>query len=230
MLLIPPFSAVFVGPSGCGKTSLIVELFRKKLIPSQKIVIFYQNWQKLYSELAGVESVSCYKYWIERKNASSDDHNDLERLIENITSKYPPGMVTFLFDDALPFCKTFTMEEIFTRMSHHYNFNVIITVQNLFEPSLRVITRNCHYIFIFRNPRDAAQIRHLAFQMYPDKKYAHGLINAIKKITQRPFSAALLDFKSDTNDSQRLKSDFLQENICVWCFQDDALPKEEEAI
>ena len=34
---------------------------------------------------------------------------------------------------------------------------------------MRTISLNAHYLILFKNPRDASQINHLAKQMYPTK-------------------------------------------------------------
>jgi len=60
--------------------------------------------------------------------------------------------------------------DLFTKGSHHKNLSVILILQNLFhqERGQRDISLNANYIVIFKNPRDCAQIRHLARQVYPD--------------------------------------------------------------
>ena len=58
---------------------------------------------------------------------------------------------------------------LFTRGSHHRNLSVIYIVQNLFHQrkGSRSISLNCHYLVLFKNPRDKLQIWTLAKQMYP---------------------------------------------------------------
>ena len=225
-LLKPASSVLFVGPSGCGKTMLLKKLLDWKMIETRKILLFYQNWQPLYDGF--FPNIEFYKYWIEKN--PEDSKNYLEDLIvRKNTTPLITGSLTIIFDDALPFCKLPVMEEMFTRMCHHYNINVLMTVQNLFEPSLRVITRNCHYMFLFKNPRDAAQIRHLAYQIYPDKSHARVWIRSLKEITSQPYRAALLDFKPNTPDYMRLRSDFFStDGATVHCMKDDNIPESDD--
>jgi len=58
--------------------------------------------------------------------------------------------------------------DLFTKGSHHNNLIVIVISQNLFHQSheQRDISLNVNYIVVFKNPRDRAQIRHLARQVF----------------------------------------------------------------
>lgn len=236
-----PFSALIVGPSNCGKTRLILEIIaNNKLCLTDKIFVFYQNWQPLYNHFP-TERTRFYKYWIgDKTSVVSHHHHDpssgerdesmaLENFIRKISNDgtIAPGGISIVFDDGLPFCKLPLFEEVFTRMTHHYNLNVFLTVQNLFEPSLRVIARNVQYLLLFRTPRDSAQIRHLAFQMYPEKREAHAFIATVKDITKVPFTPVLLDFKSETPDYMRVKSNLFDlDGVTIHCMKDSIPPLE----
>ena len=57
------------------------------------------------------------------------------------------------------------------KKSHHRNTSVLYFVQNLFPKNKesRTISLNSHYMVVFKNPRDASQMSHLARQMYPGR-------------------------------------------------------------
>ena len=57
----------------------------------------------------------------------------------------------------------------FTKKSHHRNISIMCIVQNLFHRGKhhRTISRNAHYMVLFKNQRDVSQIMALAHQMYP---------------------------------------------------------------
>ena len=61
--------------------------------------------------------------------------------------------------------------DLFTKKSHHSNTSVIHLVQNLFpnHKESRTIRLNAQYMVVFKNPRDASQVTHLAKQMYPGR-------------------------------------------------------------
>lgn len=62
--------------------------------------------------------------------------------------------------------KSSSVEQLFTRGSHHKNFTVIYLNQNMFYQGKhsRTISLNAHYTILFRNPRSASQLKALASQ------------------------------------------------------------------
>ena len=101
------------------------------------------------------------------------------------------------------------ISNIFTKGSHHRNLSVIMLVQNIFHQGkfMRTISLNTHYMILFKNPRDAGQIRHLGAQLFPGN--IRFLIDAYKQSTNRPHGYLLLDFTQETIDNQRVLSDVL---------------------
>jgi hypothetical protein len=95
--------------------------------------------------------------------------------------------------------------QIFTKGSHHRNISVIHLVQNVFHKGKehRNISLNTHYMVLFKNPRDAKQITHLASQMYPGK--GKFLQEAFDLATKKAFGYLLLDFKEDTPNALRVR-------------------------
>ena len=62
-----------------------------------------------------------------------------------------------------------TVAKMFTKGSHHRNISVVFLTQNLFPKNkfARTMSRNAHYMVLFKNPRDVSQFANLARQMYP---------------------------------------------------------------
>ncbi len=99
-----------------------------------------------------------------------------------------------------------TVTKLFTKGSHHRNMSIMYIVQNLFgkNKEQRTISLNSHYLVIFKNPRDASQITHLAKQMYPGKlKYVQ---EAYKDATSFSHGYLLLDLRQETPDHLRLRT------------------------
>ena len=95
--------------------------------------------------------------------------------------------------------------------------SIIYIVQNLFSKNKehRTITLNCHYIVIFKNPRDASQIIRLASQMFP--RQTQYMLEAYKMATEQPYSYLFIDLKQDTPDHMRLRSNiFVDETQFVY--------------
>ena len=97
--------------------------------------------------------------------------------------------------------------DLFTKGNHHKNISVIAMTQNVFHQSRfqRTISLNTHYMFLFKNPRDASQIQHLARQMYPkDLEY---LVQVTERVmTLGPYSYLFSDLKQETLDNMRLRA------------------------
>ncbi len=100
--------------------------------------------------------------------------------------------------------------ELFTKGSHHHNLSVILILQNLFYrgKEMRTISLNAHYMVLFKNPRDASQITHLARQMYPNKPKF--MVEAYRDATSSPYSHLFVDLKPDTEEHMRLRSNIFQ--------------------
>ena len=99
-----------------------------------------------------------------------------------------------------------SITNLFTKGSHHRNISVIYIVQNLFNTNKehRTISLNAHYLVIFKNPRDASQIVHLAKQMYPGQtRYVQEAFNLA---TREPHGYLLVDLKQFTPDNLRMRS------------------------
>lgn len=104
---------------------------------------------------------------------------------------------------------------LFTKGSHHKNLSVILILQNLFHQSkeMRTISLNSHYLVIFRNPRDKSQINHLAKQMYPGNiKF---LQESFKDATSKPYGYLLIDFKPETEEEIRLRTQIFPKETTV---------------
>ena len=81
----------------------------------------------------------------------------------------------------------------FTQRSQHRNITVVYIVQNVFDKGKvhRTISQNSHYMVLFNNPRDQAQIRSLAQQVFPTQvKY---FMDAYREATKKEHDYILLD-------------------------------------
>ncbi|GIY54860.1 uncharacterized protein CDAR_248761 [Caerostris darwini] len=69
---------------------------------------------------------------------------------------------------------------------------------------MRDISLNAQYLFLFKIPRDRLQIMHLGRQLYPSQtKFFR---EVYEDTTSKRFSYILINLKSDTDDSLRLRS------------------------
>jgi len=94
--------------------------------------------------------------------------------------------------------------DLFIKGSHHKNLSVILISQNLFHQGReqRDISLNANYRVIFKNPRNRAQIRHLARQVYSDDPK---FLEEVYYDTSRPHGYLLPDLKQSIPNEYRFR-------------------------
>ena len=96
---------------------------------------------------------------------------------------------------------------LFTEGCHHCNLSVIFVLQNIFHRGkelLRHTSLNCHYLILFKSPRDSSQVNHLARQMFPgDVNYMR---ESFQDATKYPYHYFLCDLKPETPSDFRLRT------------------------
>ena len=152
--------------------------------PPDQILWCYSEYQAAYDELKQVEFI--------------DGLPDTEKLNPALNKLVVLDDFMGSFDSKI--------SDLFTKKSHHQNLSVVYIVQNLFHKgkAQRTISLNSHYLVLFKNVRDASQIKHLSRQMFPSKsKY---LEEAYVDATKEPFGYLLIDLKQNTPDDIRLRT------------------------
>ena len=186
-----PSTYMVVGPSQSGKSRFVVKLIRsaQSMIdpPPERVIWCYGSHQtdlihELRSLLEFVEFIP-----------------NVDELLD--------GRKTLLIIDDLMTETDGRVTNLFTKGSHHKNVSVVYISQNLYNKGKenRTISLKTHYLVLFKNPRDAAQISHLGRQIFPDKtKYFR---DAFVDATSRPYGYLLIDLRTTTPDELRLRTD-----------------------
>lgn len=191
-----PFTAIIAGPTGSGKTVLMRRLIESRedvsTIPPSEVIYCYGVWQNAFEEM---DNVSFREGMIDFKNDLPSDGKHRWLIIDDLMSEMGGN------DEA---------DNLFAKYSHHKNVSVFFIVQNFFSKGNRTMTLNSHYLFLFKNPRDASQIGFLARQLFPDKPKF--LIESYKDATVSPHSYLTLDLKQDTDDEMRVLGNFLPQD------------------
>ena len=150
--------------------------------PPEQVTWYYGQWQSAYENL---------------------DIPKL-RLEEGLQKSFDTGKRNVVVLDDLMAETDGRVTQLFTKKSHHSNTSVIYLVQNLFlkHKESRTISLNAQYMVVFKNPRDASQVTHLAKQMYPGR--VNFVQEAFKDATNVPYGYLLVDLKQDTPEDVRL--------------------------
>lgn len=156
-----------------------------------RILFYYGEWQDGYvNYLDDGMKVEFREGLPKSEDFSNDPH--LKKLV--------------VIDDLMRESSNHVVVDLFTKGSHHRNASVIYITQNIFHKSThsRDISLNASYIVLFKNPRDRAQIQHLARQVYPeDSKF---LQDAFQDATSMGHGYLMIDCKQNTLDEFRFRT------------------------
>lgn len=189
-----PFTCLIAGPTQSGKTHFTFALLKNmdvmiNPIP-EKVIWFYGEYQEKFKDLPPFVEL--------RKGLDGlDDFDHLERKL-------------IILDDLMnEIGDSQDVSNLFTKGSHHRNLSVILIVQNLYHQCkiMRTVSLNTHYMFLFKNPRDKGQIRHMGAQLFPGR--VKFLVDAYEQATSKPHGYLLLDLTQGTSDERRVLSDIL---------------------
>lgn len=193
-----PFTAIVAGPTSCGKTYFINKVLQHLNVMTdtkfERIIWYYDEWQPMYKEN-------------KESNSQMIDYKQGVPDIAEFTNDHPKLII---IDDLMRETGG-SIVDIFTKGSHHRNLSVFYITQNIFHQGRgqRDISLNANYIIYFKNPRDRAQVMHLARQLYPElPKF---ICEAYKDATSRPHGYLFFDLKQDTSDEYRFLTNILPE-------------------
>lgn len=106
-----------------------------------------------------------------------------------------------------------TLQNMFTKYSHHYGFTVIYITQSMFLKGQCIITRNTHYIILMRSPGDKRQIDVLAGQLFPRRKQLlEHFHESYDDATKRMFGYLVVDISPTSEEVQKLSTNVLPED------------------
>lgn len=186
-----PWTSMICGPTGCGKTYFVKKFFKyireMSDVRFERVLFYYSEWQPGYTEYG--EKIE----FREGLPQSADYSNDQR-----------PKLI--VIDDLMREASNNSIVDLFTKGSHHKNLSVIYITQNLFHQGhgQRDISLNANYIVVFKNPRDRAQIQHLARQVCPENP--RFVQEVYFDATAAPHGYLLFDLKQSTPDNCRFRA------------------------
>jgi septin family protein len=199
MELHHPMTMLIAGPSGSGKT-----VFTTNLVKSSK---------RMFKDVNFSEIIWCYS----ESGSIGDDRLPNVSYHEGLPSEdqYDGTPKLVILDDLMHETDD-SVAKLFTKVSHHRNVSVILLNQNIFprNKNARDITLNTHYMVIFKNVRDKAQITHLARQVYPEN--TKFFMDAYNQATSKAHGYLFMDFKQGTADNMRFATDIFSPHPLVF--------------
>ena len=143
-----PFSVFVSGPSQSGSLNVEKGVLSK---PVRKIVYAYSKVSRNFQGMRDKDAMT---------------FNDGLPTKEELTEWTKDGEDLLLVLDDLVYrlIQSFDYMELFSIYVHHLKVSVIFISQNLFPQGKysRVISLNCQYLVLFKNPRDNFHFRYLA--------------------------------------------------------------------
>lgn len=190
-----PATMIVAGPTSCGKTVFTNNLIKAKLFDVEfaEVIWCYSESGSVADRLPNV---------LYNEGLPSDDMFD--------------GRPKLIVLDDLMHESGENVAKLFTKKSHHWNVTVILINQNLFPKSkhARDMALNSHYLAIFKNPRDKAQITHLGRQVYPEN--SKFFADAYHQATNVAHGYLFVDFKQNTPENQRILTSIFDEYPVVF--------------
>ena len=191
-----PFPALVAGPTCCGKTQFVKRLLEsgEQVIDGapENIIWCYGFYQATYDEI--LKSLPSIKF--------------IEGLPDNMESMLDPSIRNLVVLDDLmhELSNDQRITSLFTKGCHHRNLSVIFILQNIFHrgKELRDMSLNCHYLVLFKSPRDSSQVSHLAKQIFPG--HVNFMRESFQDATDKAYGYLFCDFKPQTPKDFRLRT------------------------
>ena len=189
-----PFSMGVYGRRESGKTYFVTKLLSNQELlidkPFNKVIWVYKSYQNdVYMKLSKIEHLEV---------VFLDDIPNFDEMGMQINTVVVLDDLLQEGSDNSQVCSLFTR-------GRHLNFSVIFSSQNLYHQGKhsRDISLNTDYLILYKNPRDATQIRTLGQQMYPQSK--HFLSWAYNDaVNKEQYGHLVLDLKPYTDNSMRV--------------------------
>jgi len=190
--------------TGSGKSCFVRKLIKYKNDlfdkPVSKIMYAYGVWTDEYDEMEREMEIEFHK------NLPTE---------ETVNSFIDGKQCLLIIDDLMDQCvKDTTVQNLFTRTSHHKKLTIVYLSQNLFcqGKTARNINLNTHYIVLMKSVRDINQISVLGNQL----GLKHTLVEAYSEVIQKPYGYLVVDLSPHNyNDFRIVTNIFPDEGFAI---------------
>ena len=175
-----------LGGNPIWKNYMVEKTVKTQEPPPRKVLYCYGVWQPAFNDI------------------TATFHKDLptpEYLDKFADGRHCLVILDDLMDSVV---KSDDVQRLFVRGSHHKNITVIYVNQNMFQQGkcARSINLNCHYLLIFKNPRDFSQIQYLGRQIGLGKT----LVEAYEDCMKERYGYLLIDLSPHNYGERKLFS------------------------
>ncbi len=183
------------GSTGCGKTYFVKQLIEKRNLlidPTPKNIYYnYAQWQPIFSEMEKEDGVKF-----------ADGLPNMDEL--------EPDSLLILDDLFMQLANNKELVDLFCVTSHHKRISCIFITQSFYYDSkvMRCVTRNSHYLALFKSPRMAAVVDQLSRQIWPQRP--NYLLDAYNKATKdQAFSYLFLNLHPGAEEKLAVLSNII---------------------
>jgi len=190
-------NTIIYGSTGVGKTHFMLRVLKERLIhPFPKHVTYLYGVRQDFMNV-----------WNHGDNPEVD-------FVHGLDFTKVKDESILVIDDLL-LSNNKEVAEAFIMGSHHRHISVFYLTQNLFpnDPLFRLMSINCHYFVLFRNPRNQRQVHTLAQQAFTDLAPFKA---AYKRISIHPRGFILLNFNPLLPKELTVVTDFWSKYISVF--------------
>ena len=189
-----PFTCIVAGPTGCGKTTFVARLLRNASVmidpPPEQVTWYYGQWQSAY------EYLDIPKLRLEEGLPMSFDTGKRNVRRSHGRNRRTRDGTIHEEESSLEHIRHIPRAEPFPETQGESNHTLECT--------------------IFKNPRDASQVTHLAKQMYPGR--VNFVQEAFNDATNVPYGYLLVDLKQDTPEDLRLRTTIIPDDAVQYVY------------
>ena len=191
-----PFPALVAGPTCCGKSQFVKRLLESgedmiKGAP-ENIIWCYGIYQPAYDEM--LKTIA--------------NITNIEGVPDDLESMINPSVRNLVVLDDLmhELSNDQRITSLFTKGCHHRNLSVIFILQIIFHrgKELRDMSLNCHYLVLFKSPRESSRVTHLAKQIFPG--HINYMRESFQDATDEAYGYLFCDLKAQTPKDFRLRT------------------------
>ena len=193
-----PTNMAIYGPTQSGKTKFVLQLLKQANTMFtehvDEIYYCYGAYQQAYEEIktvAGVDKTVLYA--------------GMPLVKDCVKWSYMKNHIIIVFDDLMTeLGKDKDMVKFVTVNCSHNGITMIVLLHNIFQPGLRTLSINTHYVVLFKNKRDSLQVEMFGRRVMKDRlKY---FFDCYRKATQNPYGYLFVDLHPRSDDMYVLRT------------------------